>query len=159
MAIVVLKLPDVKRKREERPKQCPYCGGEIFQRWGQVNKPVKDVRVRNVKVYRYRCCQCQRTFRHYPEGNTPADQTERLRIFAIFLDVRQLSCQQPDLSGLHKRLPMTIWRDVQEEAQHQTQSLEACSHLGLMEYVLGWEKTAVLVLSTRNGSHRIGVSQ
>jgi hypothetical protein len=59
--------------------------GNTFQRWGQVTKPVKDVRVRNVKVYRYRCCQCKRTFRHYPQGNTSADQTERLRLFAVLL--------------------------------------------------------------------------
>jgi hypothetical protein len=32
MAIVVLKLPDVKRKTEHRPKECPYCGMETFQR-------------------------------------------------------------------------------------------------------------------------------
>lgn len=46
MSIVVLKLPDVKRKREERPKRCPYCKDETFQRWGRVNKPVKDVYIR-----------------------------------------------------------------------------------------------------------------
>ena len=85
MAIVVLKLPEVKQKREERPKWCPYCEGCTFQRWGQVNKPVKDIRVRNIKVYRYRCCECKRTFRHYPDGNTSADQTKRLRLFAILL--------------------------------------------------------------------------
>ena len=34
-------------------------------------------------MYRYRCCRCRRTFRHYPEGTTRADQTERLRLFAV----------------------------------------------------------------------------
>ena len=48
MTILVLKLPDVKRKTEERPKECPYCNGETFQRWGRVRKPVKDTRCRNV---------------------------------------------------------------------------------------------------------------
>jgi len=76
MSIVVLKLPNVKRKTEARPKKCRYCEGNTFQRWGQVNKPVKDVQVRNVKVYRYRCCRCKRTFRYYPEGNTKAARTE-----------------------------------------------------------------------------------
>ena len=51
MSIVVLKLPTVKRKTEERPRRCPYCQGETFQRWGQVRKPVKDVHVRQVKIY------------------------------------------------------------------------------------------------------------
>lgn len=53
MSIVVLNLPAVKRKSEDRPKKCAYCEGETFQRWGQVDKRVKDTRVRQVKVYRY----------------------------------------------------------------------------------------------------------
>ena len=109
MSIVVLKLPGVKRKREERPRQCLYGEGGTFQRWGAVKKPVKDTRVRNVKVYRYRCCQCKRTFRHYPEGNSGADQTERWRLFAILLWTLGLI-----LSGLKVLVShMTIWRDVQ----------------------------------------------
>jgi hypothetical protein len=32
MPIVVLQLPDVRRKIETRPKACPYCSGETFQR-------------------------------------------------------------------------------------------------------------------------------
>jgi hypothetical protein len=50
MAIVTLKLPNVKQKTEARPKVCPYCQGETFQRWGQGRKPVKDTRAKNVKV-------------------------------------------------------------------------------------------------------------
>ena len=152
MAIVVLKLPTVKRKREARPKQCPYCAGETFQRWGHVKKPVKDLRVRNVKVYRYRCCQCKRTFRHYPEGNSRADQTERLRVFAILLWSLGLSHRASSLilSGLNVLVSfMTIWRDVQEEAEQ----LRTHTHwkpvrlVGLDgAYVLGWgAKQPVLV--------------
>src|SRR5258705_7340552 len=120
MSIVVLKLPDVKRKVEERPKKCRYCAGETFQRWGGVNKPVKDVRVRNVKVYRYRCCHCKRTFRHYPEGSTRANQTERLRLFAVVLWTLGLSHRASSLilSGLKVMVSfMTVWRDVQNEAK------------------------------------------
>jgi transposase IS66 family protein len=152
MTIVVLKLPDVKRKREERPRQCLYCEGETFQRWGQVSKPVKDVRVRNVKVYRYRCCRCKRTFRHYPEGNTKADQTERLRLFAMVLWRLGLSHRASSLilSGLQVWLShMTIWRDVQEGAQkiQKHNQWKPVRILGLDgAHVLGWgEKQPVLV--------------
>jgi hypothetical protein len=152
MSIVVLKLPDVKRKREERPKQCRYCEGNTFQRWGQVNKPVKDLRVRNVKVYRYRCCHCKRTFRHYPEGNGSADQTERLRLFAILLWSMGLSHRASSLilSGLQVLISfMTIWRDVQEEVRQlkKRNQWKAVRILGLDgAYVLGWgEKQPVLV--------------
>jgi transposase-like protein len=152
MSIVVLKLPNVKRKREERPKRCPYCEGITFQRWGQVNKPVRDVRVRNVKVYRYRCCHCKRTFRHYPDGNTRADQTERLRLFAVLLWRLGLShrASRLILSGLKVTVShMTIWRDVQDEAQKTKKhnQWKPVRMLGLDgAYVLGWgDKQPVLV--------------
>jgi len=152
MAIVVLKLPNVKRKTESRPRKCRYCEGNTFQRWGQVNKPVKDVRVRNVKVYRYRCCQCKRTFRHYPQGNTSADQTERLRLFAVLLWTLGLSHRASSLilSGLKVMVSfMTVWRDVQAEAQqvNRRNQWNRVRVLGLDgAYVLGWgEKQPVLV--------------
>ncbi len=80
MSIVVLQLPDVKRKTEGRPQRCRYCPGEIFQRWGKVSKPVRDSQYRSVQTYRYRCCRCHHTFRHYPPGVDCADQTQRLRL-------------------------------------------------------------------------------
>jgi len=152
MSIVVLKLPDVKRKREERPRRCPYCEGETFQRWGQVNKPVKDVQVRNVKVYRYRCCWCKRTFRHYPEGNTRANQTERLKLFAVLLWKLGLSHRAGSwiLSGLRVEISfMSLWRDVQGEAQKikKRNHWKPVRVVGLDgAYVLGWgNKQPVLV--------------
>ena len=152
MSIVVLKLPEVKQKREERPQRCPYCARETFQRWGQVKKPVKDVQVRNVKVYRYRCCHCKRTFRDYPAGNTSADQTERLRLFAILLWTLGLSHRASSLilSGLKVFVShMTIWRNVQAEAQqiHKRNQWKPVRLVGLDgAYVLGWgEKQPVLV--------------
>lgn len=152
MSIVVLKLPIVKRKRDGRPRRCPYCKGETFQRWGQVRKPVKDVQVRRVQVYRYKCCQCKRTFRHYPEGNTQADQTERLRMLAILLWSLGLSHRSASLilTSLKASISfMTIWRNVQTEAQVQKKSRywKPVRMVGLDgAYVLGWgEKQPVLV--------------
>ena len=152
MSIVVLKLPEVKQKKEERPHKCRYCEGETFQRWGQVNKPVKDVRVRKVKVYRYRCCRCKRTFRHYPEGNTRADQTERLRVFAVLLWTLGLSHRASSLvlSGLQVLVSfMTIWREGQEAAKEikKRNQWKPVRVLGLDgAHVLGWgAKQPVLV--------------
>jgi transposase-like protein len=120
MAIVILQLPNVKRKTETRPKKCPYCPGETFQRWGRVRKAVRDSRFRSVRVYRYRCCLCHRTFRHYPEGVDRADQTERLRKLAAICWVLGLS-----LRGVVQVLSafgiplchMTVWRDMDEANQ------------------------------------------
>jgi transposase-like protein len=158
MAIVVLKLPAVKRKREERPKQCPYCEGETFQRWGSVQKAVKDIRIRKVQVYRYRCCACQRTFRHYPEGNSRADQTERLRVFAIVLWTLGLSHRASSLilSGLQVMVShMLIWRDVQEEAR-QIQKRNHWKPVRIVgvdgAYVLGWGEKQPVVVAVDLGS-------
>jgi len=152
MSIVVLKLPDVKRKREERPKRCPNCQGETFQRWSEVRKPVKDVHVRQVQVYRYKCCACHRTFRHYPQGNTRADQTERLRLLVVVMWCLGLSHRSASLilSGLQVKLShMTSWRNIQAEAQTQKKSRfwKGVRMVGLDgAYVLGWgDKQPVLV--------------
>ena len=82
MSIVVLKLPDVKAKIEDRPSQCPSCNGEILQRWGSQTRQMRDPHVRTVQIYRYRCCRCRHTFRHYPVGVDQAQQTQRLRKLA-----------------------------------------------------------------------------
>ena len=79
VSIVVLQLPKFNRKIRNRPRDCPYCQGETFPRWGKVRKPVCANRYRSVPTCRYRCCQCRRIFRHYPQGVGCADQTQRLR--------------------------------------------------------------------------------
>jgi len=152
MSILVLKLPKVKGKTAERPRKCPYCSGETFQRWGQVWKPVKDIRRRRVQVYRYRCCRCRRTFRHYPDGTTKADQTERIRLFAVICWTLGMSYRGVSaiLGGLGTSLcPMTVWRDAQEQAEHvgRQNQWKPVRVLGVDgAYVLGWgEKRPVLV--------------
>ncbi len=152
MSIVVLKLPDVKRKREERPGKCPNCEGETFQRWGGMQKPMRDVRVRRVRVYRYRCCHCRRTFRHYPEGSSSADQSQRLKVFAVVCWSMGLSYRNVSrmLSGLNIPLShMSIWRDAQAQSetiqkQNQRKRVRVLGVDGA--YVLGWgERQPVLV--------------
>jgi len=122
MSIVTLQLLDVKRKSETRPKECPYCQGETFQRWGRVRKPIKDHRQREAMVYRYRCYHCQRTFRCYPEGVDRADQTQRLRKLAALTWVLGLSlrntCTRLAVFGV-SRSHMSVWRDLQEQADLQ----------------------------------------
>jgi hypothetical protein len=152
MSIVVLKLKNVKRESTERPRRCPYSEREMFQRWGQVKKRVKDMRVKSVGVYRYRCCHCSRTFRYYPAGITSADQSERLEQFATICWTLGLSHRGISLmlSGLQISLAhISVWRDVQAEAgQRQKQNRKKSVRvLGLDgAYVLGWgEKQPVLV--------------
>lgn len=152
MSILVLKLPDVKRKTTARPKECPYCQGDIFQRWGTVEKPVRDTRCRRVQVYRYRCCRCWRTFRHYPDGVSRADQTKGLQVLAVVCWTLGLSYRKAAflLSGFHIFLSHeTIWRDAQEQAEaiqkrNHWRKVRAVGVDGAA--VLGWgKKQSVLV--------------
>jgi hypothetical protein len=157
MAILVLKLPDVKGGTEERPKLCPYCCGETFQRWGRIKKPVKDIRRRNVWVYRYRCCRCRRTFRHYPSGTTSADQTERLRSLVVIcwtfgLSYRRASTLLSSLGGMV--CPMTVWRDAQEQEQklRRQNTWKPVRVLGVDgAYVLGWGAKRPVVVAVDLG--------
>lgn len=120
MAIVILQLPKVKRHTRNRPRQCPYCQGETFQRWGEVKKRVRDPHLRTVRVYRYCCCHCQRTFRHYPQGVDRAAQTQRLRklaalAWALGLSYRRLVALFAAFGVSLSR--MSAWRDVQAWAE------------------------------------------
>lgn len=136
MAIVHLQLPVVKRQRATHPQKCRYCQGETFQRWGKVSKPVRDNRMRTVQVYRYRCCHCQRTFRHYPQGVDQADQTQRLRKLVAIFWVLGLSLRGVELalSACGVQLShMSVWRDMQELA-------------GLLQQKHHWKAVRVLGL-------------
>jgi len=146
MSIVVLQLPYVKRKTEIRPGKCRYCQGETFQRWGSVRKPVRDSRYRSAQVYRYRCCRCGRTFRHYPPGIDAADQTQRLRKLAAIYWVLGLSLRGVAIAltpfGV-KLSHMTVWRDLQAQTDllEKRRRWQPVRVLGLDgAYVQGWDK-------------------
>jgi len=119
MSIVVLKLPDVKVKSETRPTHCPSCQGEILQRWGGQVRRVRDPQVSSAQVYRYRCCRCRHTFRHYPAGVDQAQQSQRLRKLAALcwrlgLSYRGIAAVLAAFRvGISR---MSAWRDAQEMA-------------------------------------------
>ena len=143
MSIVVLKLPEVKIENG-RPSRCPSCKGETFQRWGGRRKAVRDPQVKQVLVYRYRCCHCHHTFRHYPEGVDQAQQSQRLRRLAALCWVLGLSFR--GIAGVFTAFGvgigrMTAWRDEQEWAQQlqRRQKNQTVRVLGLDgAYVCGW---------------------
>jgi transposase-like protein len=166
MAIVVLQLPNVKRKSETRPQECPKCQGETFQRWGKVRKPVRDHRYRNIQLYRYRCCHCRHTFRDYPEGVDEADQTQRLRKLAAIYWVMGMSLRgvRLALSLLGVTLShMSVWRDLQEQASlvEQRRRWQGVRVLGLDgAYPLGWgKKRAVLIAVDLGNGVPVAVGQ
>ena len=116
MAIVTLRLPEVKAVAEKRPGKCPHCGCAVLQRWGGVHKPILDPDWSEVWIYRYRCSGCRKTFRHYPQGITCADQSERMRfVCALIWKIGASLRQTTGLLGIWQRAVchMTVWRDIQ----------------------------------------------
>lgn len=124
MTILVLKLPTVKPNAEKRPRRCPCCKGSTFQRWGGQFRRVRDPHLQHVLVYRYKCCQCGHTFRHYPEGIDQAQQTQRLRALAAIAWALGLSYR--GIESLFaafgvKMGRMSAWRDTQERSEQLKQ--------------------------------------
>lgn len=84
MAILTLRLPEVNLEAE-RPRSCPHCGAGTLQRRGGRSKAVRDTEVAEVRVYRYMCTVCRKTFTSYPKGVTRAQQSVRLVVLAGIL--------------------------------------------------------------------------
>ena len=110
-------LPQVKLSPDTRPSACSYCGSMYLNRHGLVTKRISDLYVSEVTVCRYRCYDCGRTFRHYPQGVDRHDQSHRLRglaalSWALGLSLRSVSHLLGALGCELSR--MSVWRDVQE---------------------------------------------
>jgi len=158
MSIITLQVPKVNYSRLDRPTHCPHCPGETFQRWGGVSKPVRDPHLVEVWVYRYRCCRCQRTFRHYPEGVDQADQTQRLVtlvgvMWVLGVSYRGLVRVLTSLGVSLER--MSAWRDVQAAAE----ALARSTHWGRVRvlgldgaYVRGWGDTRGVLVAVDLGT-------
>lgn len=120
MSIIIIRLPEVKEIEEKRPEKCPYCSGKTFQRWGGRVRKIKDPQIKEVIVYRYRCCGCKRTFRHNPTGITRAQQSERMKKLAAISWSRGLSHRGVSLIltafGIMMS-HMSSWWDVQGEGE------------------------------------------
>lgn len=130
MAIVLIQLPSVNPTPVVRPKECPYCGSEIVQRWGAVQKPLRDTDHEAVVAYRFRCTKCGRTFRHYPDGVDKADLSQRLRCLAALAWGMGLSLRGVGVifsafgEGL-KVSRMSVWRAVQEKGKELRRTAKA----------------------------------
>jgi transposase-like protein len=112
-----------------------------------------------VKVYRYRCCHCKYTFRYYPAGVSRADQSERLQRFAALCWALGLSYRHASLilSGWEVALGhMTIWRDVQAEAQQRRKPGKRVRVLGVDgAYVRGWGQIQPVLVGVDLGDGQV----
>lgn len=158
MSIVLLQIPEVKVCEASRPQKCPKCKGETFRRWGGRIRKVRDPRVREVVVYRYQCCTCRHTFRHYPSGVDQAQQTQRMRALAAMGWILGMSYRGGShyLRGFGVVLGrMSIWRDVQEQAKglEKERRWKPVRVLGVDgAYVRGWGETQAVLVAVDMGS-------
>jgi transposase-like protein len=117
---ISLIVPSVNQAPSHRPGACPYCGQPILHRHGTVSKPIKDHRLSEVIVHRYKCLSCERTFRHYPSGVTRKTQSRRTVVLAALMYGLGLSCSAAShlLGALGADLgQMSVWRDAQEAGE------------------------------------------
>jgi DNA-directed RNA polymerase subunit RPC12/RpoP len=110
MPVIILRPRKTNPHTSGRPEQCPYCGSEIFQRWGEVTKPVRDKDDLDVALYRYRCEECKRTFRDYPEGIDRSDYSLGTRQIAAL--IWSFGYSYRDIVGLFKEYEITLSRSV-----------------------------------------------
>jgi transposase-like protein len=120
MPVVILRLPEYETTPTGRPEMCPYCSSEILQSWGTSVKNLQDVQLGYTEVHRFRCSNCERTFRHYPQGVDRSIQSQRLRKVAALAWVIGLSSrhvvQKFKLLGIELSR-MTVWREGREFAR------------------------------------------
>lgn len=88
-----LLLPPVQPDHYSALEICPYpdCGGQHFQHWQRVPKPLRDTQVSEVVAMRYRCVRCGRTFRLYPRGVSHDQTSARLKGVAVMFYVLGMS--------------------------------------------------------------------
>ena len=117
MPVILIRLPEVNAQHESRPDQCPYCGSQILQRWGRVTKPVKNREATLTAFYRYRCRDCERTFRDYPQNVDRNSHAQGIRRLAALLWALGLSYREiiEIFSKYEITLSLsTVWRESQE---------------------------------------------
>lgn len=112
-----VRLPEVRPDEYAIPLSCPYgCGGRYFALHERRRKVLGDPTYGEVKVRRYKCLTCRRSFCVHPFGVTQHHRSQRLRGIGILLYVLGLSYGGVvDVLGAFgwQASRSTIYRDVQ----------------------------------------------
>ena len=155
---IQVRLPKVDLNKYDLPATCPHgCGGTYFRPHGRKGhlKPLRDPQYTEAKVYRYRCVECGRTFRVYPQGVLPgAQQSARLKGMVILLYVLGLSygAIEDFLWALGCGLSKTMaYYDVQAAGITARQQQQRQVQAGGQRLVVGADGTYVKVKGERVG--------
>lgn len=117
MPVILLRLPKIQTAPLDRPRCCPYCAGDVLQRWGRAIRNIYDLKERQTEVHRYRCSHCGRTFRSYHRDVGQASRTQRIRTLAAL--AWSLGLSYRDVAKFLNKYGVnishtTVWRDRQK---------------------------------------------
>ncbi len=141
-------LPKVNPEVMAVPSTCSYagCGGRKFHLRQEVAKPLRDTVYHEVRVHRYQCLRCKRTFRVYPEGTTRAQTSQRVKGLAVMLYLLGLSYGAVSLAleGLGVYLCKSRVYDAVQEAAKRVPGLKRDQvFAGVKTPALGGDLTSV----------------
>jgi transposase-like protein len=145
-----LVLPQVKPTVVTLPSVCPQgdCPGTHFQHHQVVIKPLKDTVYLEVTAHRYKCLRCERTFRVYPAGVTPAQTSRRVKGLAVMLYLLGLSYGAVSLAleALGTYLSKTTVYEAVQAASERVPGMKRREvFAGLKTAALGSDVTSVKV--------------
>lgn len=141
-------LPQVETGITE-PEECPYegCKGQHFRLHQEVDKPIRDIKVEQLKAYRYECLRCRRTFRVYPLGVDHGQTSQRVKGLAVMLYLLGLSYGAVSivLGSLGAYLCKSqVYNTVQEMAQRVPGLERRAIFAGYRTPALGADLTSVM---------------
>ncbi len=92
--MIVIKLLPIKSPNADRPAECPYCNSQVLQRWGSVSRDLVNTDSDTTNGFRFRCTNCYRTFRAFPEGVSRSLLAFRIQYLAAWLNELGLSTRE-----------------------------------------------------------------
>jgi len=155
---IQVRLPKVKLNEYHEPESCSHegCDGKYFKRHGiqGEKKVIRDPKYQQVKSYRWRCLKCRRTFRIYPSGVSPAQQSDLLKALTVLLYVLGLSYGAvSDVvcalgCGVCKS---TVYNNVQAAGEKARKQQQAWVKQGGKRAVVGADGTYVKIKGEQTG--------
>jgi len=121
------RIPTVETTVRQTPTECPYkgCRGRYFKlHQAACCKPLRDTKLDQVTAQRWKCLKCDRTHRVYPEGVSPAQQSDRLKGVSVLFYILGMSYRGAEdmLEALGFCLDhVTIYRNVQAAGEQVRQ--------------------------------------
>jgi transposase-like protein len=150
-----VRITNVEPELYQMPTECPYegCHGRVFKQHQKgCPKELRAPQHEQVEAKRYRCLRCRRTFRVYPKGVSPAQQSDALKAFSVLLYLLGLSygAVSDALEALAVLLsePLylgktTVYRNVQGAGQKVRRLRQAWLSKGQRVKVIGADTTKV----------------